>query len=36
MGIWCLKGKGVTKKIAFKFGSDSIYNDANISADAKK
>ena len=28
--IWC---KGViTKKIAFKFGSDSIYNDANINA----
>ena len=31
--IWCVKGGGgVTKKNAFKFGSDSICNNANISA----
>ena len=29
--IWCVKG-GVTKKIAFKFSSDSFCNNANISA----
>ena len=30
--IWCVKGGGVTKKISFKFSSDSICNNANISA----
>ena len=30
--MWCVRGGGVTKKIAFKFGSDSICDDANISA----
>ena len=29
--IWCVKG-GVTKKNSFKFSSDSICNNANISA----
>ena len=30
--IWCVKGGGVTKKIAFKFSSDSTCNNANTSA----
>ena len=29
--IWCVKG-GVTRKIAFKFSSDSFCNNANNSA----
>ena len=28
--MWYVKGGGVTKKIAFKFGSDSICNNASI------
>ena len=30
--IWCVKGGGSPKENAFKFGSDSICNNANISA----
>ena len=30
--IWCVKGGGVTKKIAFQFCSDSICNNANVGA----
>ena len=30
--IWCVKGWGVTKKISFKISSNSICNNANVSA----